>query len=759
MKRNIRSCTLGLLLAGFAAACGDNPMPTQELIPPDYVPQFGATTPANGTGACMGEDAYASGNTSGLGSPNALNCTSNDIYLAQATVTEYSTDGGATFQTVAPGQFITCAQGQTFQAKVVAQLGQSANSMRTDIGVWIATDGGNAQVGTCNHYNLVNGTTGVSNTDGDQCGDLDNAASTSVDLGTLTLQCQPNQQGRVEVGSCIGWTQPGGDVVCPVPGAPSTALGFRYGTVPANKSKCNCDPFMLNVIVEQSAKLDIVKACVPTNDGGKFNLQINGTTRGGEKSCGGSTGAITLPAGTNVTPGAQHSFRELAGTGTSLADYTTTYACVNRVGGAARGSGTGAGAHNITLQPNDDVVCTFTNTRLAKLRVKKTSVGVGNPSVTFTPGGWNGNATFALQNGGVFASVGLAAGTYTATETVPSGWKLTNRACYMTSAPGTAKGFTSIANGVSVALGAGEDVTCEFTNTQDATIVINKVTDPANSPGTFNFASPGLTPTTFQLMHAQSRTFSNVVPGAAVNYVITEGALPQYYTFGGVACVVSGGAVTQYLTDNANRRATINPEPGRTVTCTFTNNYAPPTDRHGCSPGFWTNKNGQSYYGILYDGVAPGGVWQPKTHQVKDMFTAATGNVGSATLFDAMNGYKEADRAARNTLAGKQQVLARHAIAAYFNKLQFGDTFLPTFTLGQLRTAVNAMMASNVSQDDVLNLNDVLDASVNGYQIELKLGGNAANLNDYKVKLVAGERVEDAGYEGCFYKGAYTPAP
>jgi hypothetical protein len=157
--------------------------------------------------------------------------------------------------------------------------------------------------------------------------------------------------------------------------------------------------------------------------------------------------------------------------------------------------------------------------------------------------------------------------------------------------------------------------------------------------------------------------------------------------------------------------------------------------------------------------VAPGGRWQPQAHKVNQMFTVAHAIVGNATLFDAMNGYKEADRAARNTLEGKQQVLARHAIAAYFNKLQFGDTFMPTFTLGQLRTAVNAMLAANPSQNDVLNLNDVLDASVNGYQIELKLGGNAANLNDYKVKLVAGERVEDAGYQGCFYKGAYTPAP
>jgi hypothetical protein len=111
MKRNIRSCTLGLLLAGFAAACGDNPMPTQELIPPDYVPQFAQNSPANGTGACMGEDAYAAGFTSGLGSPTGLTCNSNDIYLAQAAVSEYSTDGGVTFQPVAPGQFITCTAG------------------------------------------------------------------------------------------------------------------------------------------------------------------------------------------------------------------------------------------------------------------------------------------------------------------------------------------------------------------------------------------------------------------------------------------------------------------------------------------------------------------------------------------------------------------------------------------------------------------------------------------------------------------------
>src|SRR4029079_18375965 len=97
-----------------------------------------------------------------------------------------------------------------------------------------------------------------------------------------------------------------------------------------------------------------------------FDLLIDGSTTvnavvvGDNKACGTSTGAQVLSGGTNVNPGAVHTFGEGDFT---TANYTSSYACVNRVGGAARGSGTSLGPNNITLQPNDDVVCTYTNTR------------------------------------------------------------------------------------------------------------------------------------------------------------------------------------------------------------------------------------------------------------------------------------------------------------------------------------------------------------------------------------------------------------
>jgi len=100
-------------------------------------------------------------------------------------------------------------------------------STRADVGSWIATDGGNAITGACTQYTLVNGTAGVSNNDGDLCGDMNSGSTTIVPLDILTLTCHDNGSGLLHVGACIGWTEPGADRTCPVPGVTPTTLGYR----------------------------------------------------------------------------------------------------------------------------------------------------------------------------------------------------------------------------------------------------------------------------------------------------------------------------------------------------------------------------------------------------------------------------------------------------------------------------------------------------------------------------------------------------
>lgn len=752
MKSSIlRTCTLGAVLALFTAACGDNPSAFESRMPSDIPVSFLENDLFNGVydNGCMGNDAHNSGITSGLNSPTGLNCTANDIYLASATAVAFW-DENDVKQPIQAGQNITCTEGEQVDVEVVALLGQNANSARTDIGVWISQNFGTqeaqaqAEVGRCAHYNLKPGADGASQLDGDKCGDMIAGGEASINLGRLTIACLPNQNDQVELGSCIGWTQPGGDIQCPI-GNVESHQAYRFGTVPANKSKCNCEPFALNITVNKKAHLEVAKACTPANDTGKFNLQIDGTNYNagaanvGDVACGGSTGKIELGAGTNVSPGAVHTFQELAGTGTSLDNYTTSWECRNRgaVTGGGRGSGTNLTANNITLQPDDDVVCTFTNVRKSNIVIRKATDPTGDAQVfQFAAGGGLAPAAFQLSHGGSQAFNNIAPNTYRFTETVPAGWDLTSISC--TFAGGASK-VDNLASGYTdITVPAGGSADCTFNNRKRANVIIRKVTNPAASPGTFAFTAAGgsISPANFSLDHGQSQNFNNIIPNVA--YTFTETTLPAFYSLQSISCV---GSPAQAVPSVPSKNVIITPIAGQTVDCTFTNLYDPPEDTHGCSPGFWTNKNGVSYYGLL--------PFDPYTYQVKQLFSAAGPvwpSVGNATLFEALNGYKDVSgRPARNSVAGAAEILLRHAIAAYFNEYLFPATF-PAPSTAAIVTAVNAAINSG-DRDVILKLNDVFSAMVNGYIVAYELGHEGDLLYAYNT----GE--EDPGFAGCYFDG------
>jgi hypothetical protein len=93
----------------------------------------------------------------------------------------------------------------------------------------------------------------------------------------------------------------------------------------------------------QPAVLTVIKICVPADDGGRFNLTVDGQTEA-DVACGHSSGPMAVPPG-------QHHVSESAGTGTSLRDYTTT------IGGACAPDGT------VTLAAGQQAACTITNVR------------------------------------------------------------------------------------------------------------------------------------------------------------------------------------------------------------------------------------------------------------------------------------------------------------------------------------------------------------------------------------------------------------
>src|SRR5439155_17748385 len=99
----------------------------------------------------------------------------------------------------------------------------------------------------------------------------------------------------------------------------------------------------------------------------------DGTTRTTDARDGDTTGAIT------VNTGSSHSVSELAGTATSIADYTSAIACTRN--GSAAESGSGTSLSGIGVAKDDVVVCTITNTRdTGTIEVRK------NLSPTSDPG-------------------------------------------------------------------------------------------------------------------------------------------------------------------------------------------------------------------------------------------------------------------------------------------------------------------------------------------------------------------------------------
>ena len=114
---------------------------------------------------------------------------------------------------------------------------------------------------------------------------------------------------------------------------------------------------------------------------------------------------------------------------------------------------------------NDVLDCTYTNQARGSIIVEKiTDDGTGTfqfTSGTLTP------ASFALTTTAAGAAgkdsdtfADLSPGTYDVAETVPAGWNLVSASCSDSSSPG------------SIGLGAGETVTCTFTNARETGAIL-----------------------------------------------------------------------------------------------------------------------------------------------------------------------------------------------------------------------------------------------------------------------------------------------
>jgi hypothetical protein len=195
-------------------------------------------------------------------------------------------------------------------------------------------------------------------------------------------------------------------------------------------------------------ELTVIKICVPGDDGGRFNLTIDGQTEA-DVACGDSFGPVAVPAG-------QHHVSESAGTGTSLSDYTTT------IGGACAADG------SVTLVAGQQAICTITNVRTGTSPPEPPDeTGTVEVEKQCKPAGTKGNFQLELDEH-IFH---LACGESTGPVVIPVGDHRVGEVAVsrITSRVTTTIGGDCASSG-SFALSAGEHIMCIVTNTLVAPI-------------------------------------------------------------------------------------------------------------------------------------------------------------------------------------------------------------------------------------------------------------------------------------------------
>ncbi len=286
-------------------------------------------------------------------------------------------------------------------------------------------------------------------------------------------------------------------------------------------------------------KLRLIKEIVPDSDGGTFDLSVDSTVKVDEAGDGeGSDYWFYSTTGS-------HTVSEAGGSsngGTSLADYTSQVVC-----NKDKGSNLSGTSLTFDLDWGDEVTCTFTNTRKGQIIIEKQTLPDGDlASFSFS-----GNVSGSLTDGQTADAV-VVPGSYSSTETVPTGWKLTDITCD----DGNSSGDT----GTGVAtfnVEPGETVKCTFTNTKDGKIIIEKQTLPDGDLASFSFSGD---------------VSGSLTDGQTADAVVIPG------THSSTETVTSGWKLTDITCDDGNSSgdtgtgvATFNVEPGETVKCTFTN--------------------------------------------------------------------------------------------------------------------------------------------------------------------------------------------
>ena len=225
----------------------------------------------------------------------------------------------------------------------------------------------------------------------------------------------------------------------------------------------------------KTGRLTVEKDLIPAEDAGKFDLSIGAeevVTDGGD----GASASRVLPIG-------DYDIAEAAGTGTSLDDYDSRVECTNDQENVP-----GTSLDDVHVTDGSDITCTFTNTRLATVKITKNVVWAGTPTdaeFDYSPNdGLSDNSDpaatdFQLADGETETIARVlpndgSGDPYSVTEAVRPGFRIGSVDCDDDDSTGSAA--TGIAD---IVVSAGETVTCTYVNEQISSAVLVVKEGPA----------------------------------------------------------------------------------------------------------------------------------------------------------------------------------------------------------------------------------------------------------------------------------------
>ncbi len=298
----------------------------------------------------------------------------------------------------------------------------------------------------------------------------------------------------------------------------------------------------------------------------------------------------------------------------------TTQTFINSTDGVVNGTPAKGGRVDMDLDPGETITCTFVNQFGGRIRVVKQTDPAGSAqSFDFAANYLNpGPANFSLTDADVgdgndtdpntappspnnfsdWQPPSPDANHYMVTETVPSGWDLTDISCYVEEGPsaGQSVGVVDLGNNkVTVPLSGGQIVRCTFENTNQGKIIIHKdisFGDVNGGPfpfdatgfndfnllddGQLNHVTGGANQDTFMIMlpagnYAVNELIANVAPAGTWNIDPTNGIVCQV-TGGGTSATITGAVINPTNNfEDGDSQVNITLGAGGQVECTYTN--------------------------------------------------------------------------------------------------------------------------------------------------------------------------------------------